>query len=56
MSILPCHGSDPGSIPGRGATFFGDVAQVVERSLSMREAQGSIPCFYSILLGTDVVM
>ena len=23
----------------------GDVAQMVERSLSMREVQGSIPCF-----------
>jgi len=25
--------------------LYGDVAQMVERSLSMREVQGSIPCF-----------
>jgi hypothetical protein len=25
--------------------LHGDVAQMVERSLSMREVQGSIPCF-----------
>jgi hypothetical protein len=25
--------------------YPGDVAQMVERSLSMREVQGSIPCF-----------
>ena len=30
---------------------FGDVAQMVERLLSMQEAQGSIPCF-SIFLQT----
>ena len=25
--------------------YKGDVAQMVERALSMREVQGSIPCF-----------
>ena len=45
--IIPCLGSSfqPKS--------FGDVAQVVERSLSMREAQGSIPCFSNIQLYTE---
>jgi hypothetical protein len=28
-----------------GVTDQGDVAQMVERMLSMHEAQGSIPCF-----------
>ena len=28
----------------------GDVAQMVERSLSMREVQGSIPCFSSAIM------
>ena len=28
----------------------GDVAQMVERSLSMREVQGSIPCFSSEIM------
>ena len=27
------------------ASVIGDVAQMVERMLSMHEAQGSIPCF-----------
>ena len=40
-----------GSIPGGG---IGRLAQMVERSLSMREARGSIPrlsIFWSILFG-----
>jgi hypothetical protein len=27
---------------------YGDVAQMVERLLSMQEAQGSIPCFSTL--------
>jgi hypothetical protein len=49
VSILPCHGSDPGSIPGRGAlfreihfTFLGELAQMVESKLRNQEVIGSI--------------
>ena len=61
VSISACHADDPGSIPGRGVLgcaflklfYFrialchavGDLAQMVERSLSMREALGSMPRF-----------
>ncbi len=31
-------------LPGAGDQANGGVAQMVERSLSMREVQGSIPC------------
>ena len=49
VSILPCHGSDPGSIPGRGAlfreihfTFPGELAQMVESKLRNQEVIGLI--------------
>ena len=49
VSILPCHGSDPGSIPGRGALFreadfacLGELAQMVESKLRNQEVIGSI--------------
>ena len=34
-----------GVVLGEKAACIGDVSQMVERSLSMREVQGSIPCF-----------
>jgi hypothetical protein len=47
-------GIEPGSITWQATiittrpralnTYLGGVAQMVERTLSMREAQGSIPC------------
>ena len=51
-----------GSIPTAGDTFpvapgdglCGGVAQMVERSLSMREVQGSIPCISSFCAAADV--
>lgn len=35
------------SVSGQRVPVDGDVAQMVERMLSMHEAQGSIPCFSS---------
>ena len=35
-----------------GVTDQGDVAQMVERMLSMHEAQGSIPCFSTFFFTT----
>ena len=67
VSISACHADDPGSIPGRGVKVFvlhilvwllrlvlnfrGDLAQMVERSLSMREALGSMPRFSNFCQG-----
>ena len=41
VSTQDFESCDPGSNPG--GTFYGDVAQLVERSLSMREVRGSTP-------------
>lgn len=48
-SISPCHGDDPGSIPGQGALCV-VIAQMVECALSMREARGSMPLDYTFFL------
>jgi hypothetical protein len=50
VRITGFHPVDPGSSPGMGN---GDVAQLVERSLSMREVKGSIP-FISKCLSSSV--
>ena len=45
-------------VPGAGDQANGGVAQMVERSLSMREVQGSIPCISIFLdnLLADVLL
>ena len=42
-SMAPSGGADPGSIPGRGSGSV-LVAQLADRPLHTRKAQGSIPC------------
>ena len=48
VSTQDFESCDPGSNPG--GTLYGDVAQLVERSLSMREVRGSTPRISILIL------